>query len=153
MKQILGEYSCKIDSKGRMRLPTALISQLEEGNPLGFVINRGFENCLVLYPEKVWERITQDINNLNPYDRQSREMKRYFYRGAQRVNLDGADRINLPSLLLNWAGIGNQAILSAVNDRVEIWAKEKWESLLDEEPKDFAELAQIVLGNKKDDGE
>jgi len=153
MKQILGEYSCKIDSKGRMRLPTALISQLEEESPLKFVINRGFENCLVMYPEKVWEKITQEINHLNPYDLQSRKMKRYFYRGAQRLTLDNADRINLSSLLLDWAGIENQAILSAVDDRIEIWAKEKWEAMLDEEPEDFAELAQIVLGNKKNGDE
>lgn len=152
MKQLLGEYNCKIDTKGRMRMPSNLIAQLEVENPK-FVINRGFENCLVLYPEKVWEEITIEINALNPYDKEVREFKRYFYRGATPLNLDSADRLNLPNSLVEWAGIDGEAVLSAVDDRIEMWSKAAYEALLQEEPKNFADLAQSVLGNKKKEGE
>lgn len=87
-EQLLGEYECKIDAKGRMRMPSGLIAQLGEGEALSFVINRGFEQCLMLYPEPVWERITNEINQLNLYNKKNRNFVRYFYRGAQKVSMD-----------------------------------------------------------------
>jgi len=150
MAQLLGEYECKIDPKSRMRLPTGLISQLGEERP-AFVINRGFENCLILYPEKVWEEISKEVNALNQYDKRNREFVRYFYRGAQRLELDGADRVLIAKRLLEYAGIDKDVILVAVNDRIEVWAKDKYDRMLDEEPDDFSDLAQVVLGDKNGD--
>ena len=147
MAQLLGEYECKIDPKSRMRLPTGLIAQLGEEKP-AFVVNRGFENCLILYPEKVWEEISTEVNGLNQYDQRNREFVRYFYRGAPRLELDGADRILLSRRLLEYAGIDKDVILVAVNDRIEVWAKDKYDQMLDAEPDDFSDLAQIVLGDK-----
>ncbi len=147
IKQLLGEYECKIDAKGRMRLPTGLIAQLgEEGAVHNFVINRGFEKCLMLYPEPVWSRITNEINQLNLYNKKNRDFVRYFYRGAQKVAIDSADRILVSKRLLEYAGIDKDVILSAYSDRIEIWAADQYEHLLDEEPADFSDLAEDVLG-------
>jgi MraZ protein len=145
-EQLLGEYECKIDAKGRMRMPSGLIAQLGEGEALSFVINRGFEQCLMLYPEPVWERITNEINQLNLYNKKNRNFVRYFYRGAQKVSMDSADRILVSKRLLEYAGIDKEVVLSAYNDRIEIWAAEQYEALLDEEPEDFSDLAEDVLG-------
>ena len=71
MKQLLGEYECKIDEKSRMRLPSGLISQLGEREAYSFVVNRGFEKCLMLYPEEVWEKTTEDMNQLNVYSKKN----------------------------------------------------------------------------------
>jgi MraZ protein len=145
-EQLLGEYECKIDAKGRMRMPSGLIAQLGEGEALSFVINRGFEQCLMLYPEPVWERITNEINQLNLYNKKNRNFVRYFYRGAQKVSMDSADRILVSKRLLEYAGIDKEVVLSAYNDRIEIWAADQYEALLDEEPEDFSDLAEDVLG-------
>ncbi|MBR9921301.1 MAG: division/cell wall cluster transcriptional repressor MraZ [Bacteroidetes bacterium] len=157
MLQLLGEYECRIDSKGRMRLPSGLLSQLnldgDEEKKSSFVLNRGFENCLMLYPEEVWTEISKEVNALNQYDPKNREFVRYFYRGAQRVTLDSADRILVNKRLKDYAGIEKDVILSAVNDRIEIWAQEKYDTLLDEEPQDFSGLANQVLGNQNGDQE
>lgn len=146
VKQLLGEYDCKIDSKGRMRMPSGLISQLGEESEQSFVINRGFEKCLMLYPEQVWERITTEINQLNLYNKKNRNFVRYFYRGAHKVAMDSADRILITKRLLEYAGIDKDVILSAYNDRIEIWAKDQYDLMLDEEPDDFSGLAEDVLG-------
>jgi len=150
VKQLLGEYECKIDAKGRMRMPSGLIGQLGDDKALNFVINRGFEKCLMLYPESVWERTTNEINQLNLYNKKNRDFVRYFYRGAQKVTMDSADRILVSKRLLEYAGIDKQVILSAYNDRIEIWAQQEYEELLEEEPADFSDLAEEVLG--KGDG-
>lgn len=145
MQQLLGEYECKIDPKGRLRMPTDLVSQL--GAPsLAFVVNRGFEKCLMLYPEPVWDKITNEINQLNLYNKKNRDFVRYFYRGAQKLEMDSADRILITKRLLEYAAIDKDVILSAYNDRIEIWAKDQYDLLLDEEPDDFSDLAEDVLG-------
>ncbi|MCH2082031.1 MAG: division/cell wall cluster transcriptional repressor MraZ [Saprospiraceae bacterium] len=146
--QLLGEYDCKIDAKGRMRMPTGLISQLgaTEGKAINLVINRGFEQCLMIYPENVWEKITGEINQLNLYNKKNRDFVRYFYRGAHKVTLDSADRVLVTKRLLEYAGIDKEIILSAYNDRIEMWAKDQYDQMLDDEPDDFSDLAEDVLG-------
>jgi MraZ protein len=151
MRQLLGEYECKIDTKGRMRIPSGLLGQFEERS-MSFVINRGFENCLMLYPEKVWDKITEEVNGLNQYDKRNRDFVRYFYRGAQKLELDSADRVLVSKRLLEYAEVEKDVILAAVNDRIELWARDKYDSMLDEEPMDFSDLAQTVLGNKHQGG-
>lgn len=144
---MLGEYDCKIDAKGRMRMPSGLIGQLgESDDPLTFVINRGFEKCLMLYPEPVWEKITAEINQLNIYNKKNRNFVRYFYRGAHKVALDSADRILVTRRLLEYADIDRDVILSAYNDRIEVWAKDEYDRMMDDEPDDFSDLAEEVLG-------
>ena len=150
MQQLLGEYECKMDAKGRMRLPSGLIGQLGEAEVHKFVINRGFENCLMLYPEDVWDTISEQVNRLNQYNKKEREFQRYFYRGAQKLSLDGADRILLSKRLLEYAGIEKEVILAAVNDRIEIWSREQYDQMLDSEPDDFSDLAHDVLGGVGD---
>ncbi len=149
MQQLLGEYECAIDAKGRMRLPSALIAQLGEGEVCNFVINRGLEQCLTLYPEAVWNKISEEVNSLNLYNKKNRDFVRYFYRGAHRVAIDNADRILIAKRLLEYAEIDKNVILSAYNDRVEIWATEKYDELMQEEPDDFSDLAEEVLGKSK----
>ncbi len=146
IKQLLGEYECKIDAKGRMRLPSGLINQLGEEEKHNFVINRGFEKCLMLYPDAVWKQISEEVNALNLYNKKNRDFVRYFYRGAQELLLDSADRILIPKRLLEYAGIDKDLILSAYNGRIEIWAKDEYDSMLDQEPTDFSDLADDVLG-------
>ncbi|MEM9888911.1 MAG: division/cell wall cluster transcriptional repressor MraZ [Bacteroidota bacterium] len=146
MFQLLGEYECKIDAKGRMRLPSGLIAQLGEQEKYEFVMNRGMESCLMLYPSEVWSEITKDINNLNKYNKKNRAFVRHFYRGAHKVTMDSADRILLSKRLLEYAEIEKEAVLFAYDDRVEIWAKDKYHDFLDEDPEQFADLAEEVLG-------
>ena len=152
MQQLLGEYECKIDPKGRLRMPSGLIAQLGRGGGLTFVINRGFEKCLMLYPMDVWDRISNEVNQLNQYVRKNRDFVRYFYRGANQVELDTADRLLITKRLMEWAGIDKDVILSAYNDRIEVWAKEEYDRMLDSEPDDFSDLAEEVLGRLNGDG-
>lgn len=133
-------------------MPSGLIDQLPSDERDLFVINRGFEGCLNLYPKKVWDEKTVQINKLNEFDLNSRRFKRAFLNGASHLKKDGADRVNLPNGLLEFAGIKGEAVLAAVNDRVEIWSKEQWKSQMEIDPAEFAKLAQATLGNAGKEG-
>ena len=148
MPQLMGEYDCKIDSKGRMRMPSQLLKQLGEAESHTFVLNRGFEKCLMIYPEANWDKITKEIDNLNVYNEKQRQFQRYFYRGASKVTTDGMERILLPKRLKEWAGLEKEVVLFAYNDRVEVWDKEAYDNMLMNEPEDFSALAQEVMAKK-----
>jgi len=143
---LIGEYECKLDQKGRVILPANLKKQISPEAKDMFVINRGFENCLVLYPLNEWKSISTEINRLNLYNRKNRNFARYFYRGATELTLDGSNRLLLPKTLMNYAGIAKEVILFAFSNRIEVWAKDKYEQLMTDEPEDFAALAEEVMG-------
>jgi MraZ protein len=151
MPQLLGEFECAVDAKGRLRMPTQLIRKLGVTENSVFVINRGFEKNLMLYPKEVWDAITKEVNKLNLYNQKNREFVRYFYRGASELEIDGQDRLLLSKRLMEYAGIEKEAVIFAYNDRMEIWAKDEFDKLMNDEPSDFSNLAQDVLGNNVSD--
>lgn len=148
MVQLLGEFDCKLDTKGRMMVPSNLKKQLPNVEQEGLVINRGFEKHLVIYPRKVWEGIVEELSKLNQYEKKTREFIRFFTRGATELTLDASGRVNLPKSLLEFAGIEGEVVLACQFDKIELWSKSAYDSLLDSEPEDFSNLAEEVMGNK-----
>lgn len=147
--QFTGEYECKLDAKGRVKLPTNLLRQIaSDGVSLNFVMNRGFEKHLMLYPNAVWEKKTKEINQLNIYNTRQRQAMRYFYRGATRISSDSADRILIPKNLIAYAGIKKDLVLFAYYEHIEIWSKDAYDKVLAQEPEDFSELAEGLFGNQ-----
>ena len=130
-------------------MPSGLRKQLDPDAQESFVLNRGFEKCLVLYPKNIWTSISSEISKLNQYKKKNREFIRYFYRGATELSLDGTGRILFPKRLLNYAAISKEVVLFAYFDRIEIWDKKTYENLLTDEPDDFSRLAEEVMGNQK----
>jgi len=147
MSHFLGEFDCKLDAKGRMMVPSSLKKQLPEAEREGLVINRGFEKHLVIYTKKEWDTITEELSKLNAYEKKSRDFIRYFTRGATELSLDSANRILLPKALMEYAGINAEVVLSCVLNKIEVWAKDAYDSQLDSEPENFANLAEEVMGN------
>jgi len=147
MKKLIGEYDCKLDEKGRLKLPAPLLKQLGDLSSYTFVVNRGFESNLMLYPETIWDKISSQVDKLNQYIKKNREFVRYFYRGATKMETDTSDRILIPKKLLDYAEIDREVVLFAMNNRIEIWSKANFENLLEDEPFDFSDLAEDVLGN------
>ncbi len=145
---LIGEFECRLDDKSRVILPSGLKKQISQEAQDKFVINRGFENCLVLYPMNEWKGISEEINRLNLYNRKNRDFARYFYRGATELTLDNASRLLLPKSLLSYAGIVRDVVLFAFSNRIEVWARDRYEKLMTAEPEDFSLLAEEVMGKQ-----
>ncbi|MBS1762322.1 MAG: division/cell wall cluster transcriptional repressor MraZ [Bacteroidetes bacterium] len=147
MVSLIGEYDATVDVKGRFLLPTGLRKQLPEDHN-SFVINRGFESCLVLYPVSSWEPIFKQIKSLNEFDPKAREFRRYFLNGAQQLELDSAGRLLLPKNLTNHASIEKDIVLVSAVDKIEIWDKNKYQKFFDSfSPESFSRLASEVMGD------
>src|SRR5471030_46689 len=148
MSKFLGEFDCKLDAKGRMMIPVGLKKQLPEAGDKGLVINRGFEKHLVIYTREEWDRITGELEKKNAYEKKTREFIRYFTRGASELTLDSAGRVLLPKSLLEYAGIESDVVLACQFNKIEVWAEAAYNSQLDNEPENFAKLAEDVMGTK-----
>ncbi len=146
MPALLGEYECSMDAKGRFRMPTSLLRQFGEAEKHSFVINRGMDKHLTLFPREVWDKEKIKIDELNNYNADARRFRRIFYSGSTEVDVDDQGRILLPKRLLEYAGIEKDVVLFAINDRVEIWSLEAYDKLMNDDD-DFSELAAKVLGN------
>jgi len=147
----LGEYICKLDAKGRLTVPSGLKKQLDNEGREGFVLNRGFEGCLGLYPFKDWQKVEEKLNELNLFAIKNRQFMRQFQNGATKLDMDGNGRVLLPKELQEFAGISKEVTLFAYADRIEIWDKAKYDELMSEEISDFATLAEEVMSDSKGD--
>ena len=147
MPQFLGEYDCKVDVKGRMRLPSDLVKQLDGLEQSGFVMNRGFDKCLTLYPKTEWDKITQELSKLNQYVKKNRNFVRYFFRGATEINVDNSDRILIKKSLKEYANINKDVFITCYLNKIEIWATEEYNDLLTDDGDQFSDLAEDVMGN------
>jgi MraZ protein len=139
-----GEYECKLDEKGRLKLPSAILNQLGENTSREFVANRGLEKCLYLFPKDIWTVKLNEVQGLNEYLPEVRQFKRYFYRGATAFTPDKADRILLPKLLLEYAGIARTLIITTVGDYLEMWDEKAYKDMIQTEPDDISSLAQKI---------
>jgi MraZ protein len=144
MTNFFGEYECKLDEKGRLKLPSAILHQLGESTSRDFVANRGFERCLYLFPKTVWNIKLAEVQGLNDYIPEVRQFKRYFYRGATEFTPDKSDRILLPKILLEYAGIERSLIITAVGEYMEMWSVDNYKDMIGKEPEDMSALAQKI---------
>ncbi len=146
MKNLIGEFGCNLDAKGRVMLPAGLKRQLGPEQDK-FVMNRGiFQRCLVLYPWEEWEDITRELDKLNRFDRKNDAFIRKFRNGATEVELDKAGRMLIPKRLKDFAGLDKKAVLFASSNKVELWDHDKYEEMMNEDWEDFADLAEEVMG-------
>jgi MraZ protein len=153
MTGFLGEFEATLDPKGRFLLPAGLKKQLPEGENTRFVINRGFEKCLSLYPKQSWDPLYARISTLNDFDPNVRSFRRYFLNGATEVELDSAGRLLLPANLKDYADLDKDIVLAAAVDKIEIWSKGNYQKFFESySPDDFSSLAkQVMAGGGKNE--
>jgi len=142
-----GQYDCKVDAKGRMKLPAGILRQLPEDCRDKFVINKGLDNNLDLYTLPAWEKITEKLEKLNRFNSKHRDFLRAFYKNVFHVETDNSERILIPKRVADLVGIKDDAVILGYGSNIEIWSKEEYEAKINVEVEDFSDLADEVLGN------
>lgn len=118
----MGEYSHSIDPKGRLIIPSKFREQL--GNE--FVLTKGLDGCLSIYPMDEWEAFEQQLRSLPLTNKNARTFSRFFVAGATACELDKQGRILVPSTLREFAELDKDVVLTGNINRIEIWSKQKW---------------------------
>ena len=148
MNFLSGEYECKLDPKGRLVLPAKIKANLPEESGNQVVLTRGFEPCLVLYPQVEWKVIYDKVASLNEFNEEYRNFQRNFFRGNTEVELDSTGRFILPRTMVRYAEIDKEVIIVGLGNRVEIWNPDKYEDFLIKDQQSFSALAQKFLGDQ-----
>ena len=133
-------------------LPSAFKKQMPATAVEKFVIKRDvFEKCLVMYPIEEWERQNQIIRkNTNQYNKEHSRFLRMFYQGTAELVLDSNSSFLVPKRLMEFAGVGKEAILAGQYGKIELWSEKQFGKISDEVP-DFASLAEKILGGALND--
>ena len=134
----MGEYHQKIDDKGRLTIPSKLRYELGES----FIVTRGLDNCLFIYPKEEWNQVISKYKEL-PNTKDARNFMRFFLSGATEVNFDKQGRINISSPLISYAG--KDCIVIGVNERLEIWSKENWDSFIENNEENLSDIADKLF--------
>ena len=151
MLNLIGEYDCKLDAKGRMMLPKGIQKQLKKKLDKGLVLNRHmFNKCVVIFPWETWEKESAKINKLNKYKRKNDDFIRQFNAGTSHQIPDAQGRILVPAALKKFAAANKEVTLISLNDRIELWAKDGYEKKL-EDKTDLGDLAEDVMGDIEPD--
>ena len=137
----MGEYHHSIDDKGRLIIPSKFRGELGES----FVITRGLENCLFVYSLVEWNKIVGKLKNLPFTKKDARNFTRFFLSGATVCELDKQGRVNIQSSLQEFASISKDCVIIGVNDRIEIWSKEKWEGFYSENSENLSDIAENLF--------
>lgn len=119
---LIGEYQHSLDAKNRMIVPSKLREDL--GNK--FVITKGLDGCLYIYPTDEWEKLQEKLKTLPLTNKDARAFVRFFFAGASEVEIDKQGRGLIPQNLKEYAGIEKEIVSIGVLSRVEIWSREKW---------------------------
>ena len=146
--KLMGEYECKVDKKGRIIFPSALKKQFAPELQEKFVINRGFEDCLVIRSMDVWDKIISKVNDADEFTEKDREFTRNFHYGATTVVLDSQNRFLVPKILIPHAFIDTEVILYAYGNKTELWDRSTFRKKMAEDQKRYSKVSQEVMGKQ-----
>jgi MraZ protein len=137
----MGEYQHSIDDKGRLIIPAKFRDALGQT----FVVTRGLDNCLFVYPQQEWSVMEQKLKALPLMKSDARAFTRFFLAGATECELDKQGRVNIPANLREHAGLDKDCVIIGVSSRMEIWSKENWESYSKLSEQSFNEIAEKLV--------
>jgi MraZ protein len=143
---LLGEYEHTVDDKGRITLPAKFRDLFKSG----IVITRGMDRCLYAYTPDEWQKLVQSqLASLNPLDRDSRKLQRFFFSGAAETTPDKQGRVLLPPGPAQRAQLARDVVIAGVYDHLEIWDRSAWQAQMTE-IEENAEDAAERLASKRD---
>lgn len=149
MTQFLGNIDAKIDAKARVFVPAAFRKLLLASGQASLVLRKDiFQECLVLYPENVWEEEVAVLRaKLSRWDNSQQKVFRQFVLGAERLDIDASGRILIPRKCLEMIGVESDVTFVGVDNTIELWAKDSIDQTL-LSADDFGEQLQQLMNDE-----
>ena len=116
-----GQYDFVIDSKNRINIPSIFRKQLHKSDKNRFVITRGIDHCIWVYPLGEWKKIEKELSQLSSLSRTNRTFLRNHLRHAKIVSSDDQGRLILTKSLIEYANILKDITIIGVLNKIEIW--------------------------------
>lgn len=138
---MMGEYAHALDEKGRITIPARLRDDLDNH----FVMTKGLDGCLFLYPMSEWVKLEERLKALPLTNASARAFQRLFLAGAQDVELDRQSRVTIPPRLREYARVVKEVVLVGVSNRVELWSLESWHAYQSQAQAGYEDVAEKMV--------
>jgi MraZ protein len=145
MSSFKGSYEYSVDNKGRINIPARLRKYVSPEANDTFVITRGYDACLFVYPLDEWNKLEHSIRELATTNPKHRFFMRTLLERATECQLDGQSRIIIPKDLLQFAGIENEVVILGVLERIELWNPKTYREYVSSQSDSYESVAQTVL--------
>ena len=142
---LTGTFSRSLDEKLRVAIPKRLRSALGCPDGGALFVAPGTDQCLVLYTEEAFAELARRLAQSSPTQQQVRAFTRLFYGRSKRVELDRQGRIRIPPELVELAELAKNVVLVGVQDHLELWAQDRWQSYLAEKQTHYDEIAEAAF--------
>jgi len=140
-----GEYLHSMDRKGRLILPAKFREVAKSSFIEKFFVTRGLDKCLFMFSEEEWRTQESKFKAISFTKQQARTFNRLYFSGAVEVIPDRQGRILLPQYLKDFAEIKRDVVIVGVSNRIEIWAKDKWQEFYGSSRQSFEEIAEKLM--------
>ena len=134
-----GEYYNALDSKNRLSIPAKFRKALDPINDRTFVLTRGFDKCLLLYPVNEWGKVEEQLSFLSSMKGRHRNFIRSIVRHAVYLQYDSQGRVLIPENLAVYASIEKDITVIGVIKKIELWSPQ----ILDNFDRDIQELSDF----------
>lgn len=122
-----GEFSHQLDKKGRLIIPARYRPRLLSN---GAILTRGIDHNLVIYPQDVWQALSEQIAQMSLAHPTTRALRRLLFSGAIDLSVDRQGRVLIPSYLREYASIDGEALIIGMETFIEIWQPAQWKQTL-----------------------
>lgn len=137
----IGEFHHSLDTKSRLIVPAKFRTDLGRK----FVMTRGLEGCLFVFPEEHWNVIAEKISALPLMKKDARKFSRMFLSGATEVEVDKSGRFVIPAVLSEYANLMKECAIIGVQNRLEIWDKQRWQEFCNTSIEEYEEIAEQLI--------
>lgn len=137
----MGEHQHNIDAKGRLFMP----ARFREGLGERFVLTKGLDSCLFVYPPGEWAAVEQKLRSLPFTNADVRAFVRFLFSGATECDVDRQGRILVPASLREYAGLDRETMIIGVSSRVEIWGRDKWLEYIKRQSDSVEKIAEKIV--------
>ncbi|HLS61264.1 MAG TPA: division/cell wall cluster transcriptional repressor MraZ [Virgibacillus sp.] len=137
----MGEFQHNIDMKGRIIVP----AKFREGLGERFIVTRGLDKCLFVYPLDEWGIMEEKLKKLPLTKKDARSFTRFFFSGAVECEVDKQGRINIPPPLRTYASLNKECVVIGVSNRIEFWSSENWDEYFNDSEESFADIAENLM--------
>ncbi len=146
MEGFYGQFTVLMDTKGRISLPSKLRpSEKQAKQDNEFILTKGLDGCLALYPTSEWQQIQQRLGELNFTQKDFRYFSRLLHSVAVNINLDRQGRLLIPSHLQQDAGINKEILAIGVYRWIEFWNPESYRQYLSQYGQSYEDVAEKLF--------
>jgi len=136
----MGQFQHSLDTKGRLIIPAKFRDILD----LSFVLTKGLDKCLFVYPKDEWSLLEQKLKALPFTQKDARAFIRFFFAGAVETEIDKQGRILIPPHLREHAHIDRDVVIIGVSNRAEIWSRELWDKYSEDAALSYEDIAEKI---------